>query len=167
MTTQILTYQKALHIFNYSPHTGAITNKITRGIAKVGREPGGIDDKGYRVFGYKNRIYKAHRVAWLLHTGAWPSNQIDHINGIKSDNRIDNLRDISNKENGKNSKRRSDNTSGVTGVRFSVKKNRWIAQIKVSGQYKHIGYYNDFNLAVLARKMAEQKYKFHTNHGRV
>jgi len=70
---------------------------------------------------FMRKTYAAHRVAWFLHHGAWPMGEIDHINGNAQDNRIANLRDVTHKENTRNMKRRSDNTSGITGISYHTK----------------------------------------------
>jgi hypothetical protein len=118
---------------------------------------------GYRrgtVF-YTN--LKAHRVIWALVHGEWPADQIDHINGDPSDNRICNLRSVSNAENSRNSARPINNTSGVRGVYWHQSKNKWRARI---GKNISLGYFADFDEAVAARKAAEAERGYHPNHGR-
>lgn len=112
------------------------------------------------------RMYKAHRIAWLFVHGYWPSKQIDHINGVRSDNRIANLREVSNAENARNQRRRSDNKSGVTGVVWVPRLRKWAAQIATSRSCTNLGFYADFEDAVRARKDAEAARGFHENHGR-
>ena len=116
-----------------------------------------------RMF-YKPR--GAHRIAWFMHYGEWPKDQIDHINGDATDNRIENLRDVSNQENQRNKSRQSRNTSGVTGVHWHKRDKKWIARIKVDKKDLYIGMFDTFEEAVAARKEAEIKYGFHENHGR-
>ena len=120
--------------------------------------------------GYKRGIiwgnwYLAHRVIWAMVYGEMV-NEIDHINGVRSDNRIINLRDGSNGENSKNQKRPSDNTSGVSGVSWNKRSNKWVAYASSSNTRIHLGSFFDFNEAVAARKAAEVKYGYHPNHGR-
>lgn len=117
-----------------------------------------------RLAGYQQIL--AHRVIWALCNGEWSNQQIDHINGDKIDNRIENLRSVTNQENGRNASRRSDNTSGVVGVGWFKRASCWRAQIRVNGKDIHLGSFQDFNAAVSARKKAEQYYGFHPNHGR-
>ena len=124
------------------------------------------DDRGYRrgaVFGID---FLAHRVAYAIYHNSWPSGQIDHINGVRHDNRIVNLRDVSPAENRKNQKRPSDNTSGVMGVHWYKPHGRWQAQIQSDGEKRHLGFFKDFADAVAARLEAEAELGFHENHGR-
>ena len=121
---------------------------------------------GYRQGSILSRQYTAHRVIWLLHTVHWPTGQIDHINGDKSDNRICNLRTVAQRENMKNRKRPSNNTSGVAGVYWHGKSQKWMAYITLNGVKKSIGYFSVFEDAVAERKAAEKKFGYHANHGR-
>ncbi len=121
----------------------------------------------YAMITIREKNYQAHRVIWAFHYGEWPIGCIDHINGDKTDNRLCNLRVTSHAENMKNQKRRSTNTSGVTGVCWSKKDKRWVASIKVDGRSKHLGSFAVFDAAVSARKLAETNYGYHPNHGRV
>lgn len=117
---------------------------------------------GGTLFGEK---VLAHRVIWKWMTGDDPA-YIDHINGERQDNRWANLRSVDAFGNAQNQKKRSDNTSGVVGVTWNKKAEKWVAQIVADGQAKFIGQYTDFNKAVRARKIAERRHGFHENHGR-
>jgi hypothetical protein len=125
-----------------------------------------ISGKGYNSGAIFGRNYRAHRVIWAIFHGEWPRGQIDHINGNPSDNRIKNLRDVTNEENHRNMKTRSDNTSGVMGVFFYKTRKKWEAYIKTDGRKKHLGYFANIDDAIAARKAAEIKYGYHKNHGR-
>ena len=122
--------------------------------------------------GYKHgnvlnqRPYLAHRVIWAIVHGKWPLNHIDHINGIRDDNRIVNLRDVSRGQNQRNLKLPTNNTSGVIGVSWANREKKWNAYITVDRRRRSLGYFTDFAEAVSARKEAEAKYDFHPNHGR-
>lgn len=125
-----------------------------------------IDNKrGYRVGSIFKKRYQAHRIIWLMYHGELPNHEIDHINGIRTDNRIENLRDVTHKENMKNQRLRSTNTSGVTGVSIHSKSGKWVAQIKVNGDAIYLGSFAQKDDAVSARKKAEHKYGFFANHG--
>lgn len=121
---------------------------------------------GYRRGAVFDKMYRAHRVIWAIHTGAWPDDHIDHINGVRDDNRIDNLRAVSHAENQKNCRGRKDNTSGVMGVHWYKRRGAWQAYIKVAGKNKHLGYFKSKEDAIAARAAAEIEYGFHENHGR-
>lgn len=124
-----------------------------------------VDSAGYfrgSVFGDP---YLAHRVAWAVYYGAWPSKFIDHIDGNKINNRLDNLRDVTVSDNGKNTKKPHHNTSGCVGVYWHKYRKKWCAFIKVNGKQKHLGIFKDKNSAIAARKDAEVQYGFHANHG--
>ena len=125
-----------------------------------------VNDQGYRGGRIFCVCHNAHRVAWAVYHGAWPAKQIDHINGNKADNRITNLRDVSQTENLRNTVTYSTNTSGVCGVSWRKETCKWRAQITLRGKSCHLGYFADFDDAVAARKAAEVKYGFHPNHGR-
>lgn len=115
------------------------------------------------IFG---RHYLAHRVIWAICNGDWPSEQLDHINGDRGDNRIKNLRSVSHAENGRNQKRPSNNTSGVIGVNWHKFHKKWQSCIRLDRKIIHLGYFTDKADAIAARKAAEAKYGFHPNHGR-
>ena len=122
--------------------------------------------KGYLNGKIIKRNYSAHRIIWTMFYGTAPIDQIDHINGIRSDNRISNLRAVSSKENSMNRAIRNDNSSGCTGVYFVKKTCRWVCTISTNGKLVHLGSFADKNDAITARKDAEAKYGFHPNHGR-
>ena len=111
------------------------------------------------------RNYLAHRVCWALYYAHWPTGVIDHENGDPSDNRLLNLRDVTSLENAQNMKRQIRNTSGVTGVCFNKHAKKWSSEILSNGVRTHLGYFDTFEGAVVARKQAERENNFHDNHG--
>jgi uncharacterized protein YeaC (DUF1315 family) len=122
--------------------------------------------KGYLWVNTKNTGYLAHRLIWAFHNGEWPDGCIDHINGDRSDNSMVNLRVVTHSENNKNAAMRKDNTSGHTGVSWSKPQNKWLAQIKVNRKSIGLGFFDNKQDAISARKEASEKYGFHKNHGR-
>ncbi|MFQ6183646.1 HNH endonuclease [Sinorhizobium meliloti] len=92
--------------------------------------------------------------------------EVDHDNGVRSDNRINNLRDTSRAGNMKNKGKRKDNRSGVTGVGWHEKDRRWVAHITVGGKFRRLGGFLDKNEAIAARLKAEKELGFHEHHGR-
>ena len=106
-----------------------------------------------------------HQVDQPIKLIVW-DNQVDHINGIRSDNKWSNLRHATQLENTRNRKKSSRNKSGVTGVIWDKSKEKWQARIGVCGKSITLGRFDDFDSAVISRKLAEVKYGFHKNHGR-
>jgi len=124
-----------------------------------------INPDGYRVGKFNNTTLIAHRAIWAIVTGQWPTSQIDHINGIRTDNRFHNLRDVSNDENHLNLRMASNNTSGITGVYWSARTQKWVAQIQLNGKQKNLGYFLTKEEAATCRANAEKANGFHANHG--
>ena len=125
-----------------------------------------FDSNGYlrgRVFGID---VKAHRAAWAIYYGVWPSGEIDHINGNPSDNSIRNLRDVPHSLNAKNKKLDARNTSGCPGVYWDRARNRWRVEIINQGSKHYLGQFVDLSAAVAARKTAEPNFQYHRNSGR-
>jgi len=125
----------------------------------------------YTAMGYKqgcifNKKYLAHRVIYAMCHGDWPANQIDHIDGDPSNNRIENLRDVSHAENQRNMRAPTNNTSGTVGVHWSERDQTWGAQIEINRRKIHLGCFTKKDDALLARANANIKYDFHENHGR-
>jgi hypothetical protein len=143
----------------YDPQTGLFTHKVNSHKRKAGTVTGRLDTKGYvriRLLGYE---LKAHRLAWLLTYGAWPTAEIDHINGCPSDNRIINIRDVSVAENGWNRKEAMKNSrTGVLGVCEAGDK--FHAQIGVNKQRYSLGFFDTLEAAEEA--YAEAKKQLHT-----
>lgn len=127
-----------------------------------GKEAFTANLSGYKVGRLNKRNYLAHVIVWALLKGYWPRQQIDHINGDKADNRIENLREVTCSENSKNCKMRADNTSGSVGVYKNNKLGKW----EVRAHNKYFGLYNSFEEAKLARKQIEKDHDYHPNHGR-
>ncbi len=126
--------------------------------------------RGYKATTFRSNGFEttltAHRVAWLLHTGDWPSGHIDHVNGVRTDNRISNLRDVVQAENARNMAMSKRNKSGVTGVYLHSQTGKWAAQINTLGKTIGLGCFESKSDAVIARKAAERVLFYHSNHGR-
>ena len=123
-------------------------------------------DDGYRQVRILGKGFYGHRVAWAIHYGSWPESQIDHVNGVRDDNRVDNLRDVNSQENNRNMAIRSDNKSSIMGVSWYKARKKWRAQIRADEKQRHLGYFNCITAAAVARKAAEIKYGFHAGHGK-
>lgn len=127
---------------------------------------GGISARGYKYGSIKPHTLTAHRVAWVIFYGEWPSGQVDHINGNRIDNSIANLRVVNNSTNSKNQRLRLTNKSGVTGVYWNRQCQKWCAQITISGKTKSLGLFDGIEDAARARSEAELLAGFHPNHGK-
>ncbi|HAW5390785.1 TPA: HNH endonuclease [Escherichia coli] len=127
---------------------------------------GSTRNDGYLHVGFMKKLHMVHRIIWEMHNGKIPDGmEIDHVNHNKMDNRIENLRLVRHGSNQRNKSKQGNNTSGVTGVTWSRRDKKWIAQIMVERKNIHLGYFSDFNSAVAARKNAEKEHRFHKNHG--
>lgn len=124
-----------------------------------------IGTHGYFCGAFLGKQVLAHRVCWILYHGYSPNCLIDHINGNRLDNRIKNLRVVDFKTSSRNLSRRTDNTSGATGV-YKSKNGKWFCRIVHEGRKVHLGTFETFEEAVIKRKEAEVKYGYHENHGR-
>lgn len=168
----ILTAERARELLRYEPETGKLYWRMNAG--RWGRIPAGTEAgniKGpignrYRQVWIDGRRYYTHRLAWLIVTGVWPYSEVDHINGDGLNNRWDNLREVQHSGNLRNTKRQSNNTSGVTGVFWDSGCRKWRAQIQVGRTNIHLGRFDTVPAAAEARKVAERRYRFHDNHGR-
>ena len=150
-------HDRLCELLDYCPNTGIFTWKVDRKrLAKAGTAAGTTNGKGYRQISVDGKIYLAHRLAWFYCFQEWPIYVIDHINGIKDDNRLDNLQDVSQNKNVSKANR-STGTSGYRNVRKIC--NRYQAAIKVNGKTIHIGMYESGQLAY----DAVQKYKEDNN----
>lgn len=142
---------RLLEFISYEPLTGLIRLKNQCGRSYNGSVAGILDKDGYIVIGIQGKIYKAHRLAWLASFGNIPSDmQIDHINGIKSDNRLVNLRLATLSQNKHNSKLQCNNTSGVKGLSYNKQRGKWVARVTINGKVNHLGMFTCKTAAEIA-----------------
>lgn len=136
-----------------------------------GKEAGKHRNDGYlsarMKYNGKSISCLLHRLAYKMFYESEPTGFVDHINGVRTDNRIVNLRAVTRSENQRNQKRRSNNRTGVLGVSWSNHANAWLVRITYDGRQKNLGYYKDFDEAVRVRLLAEKEHGYHANHGRV
>ncbi len=124
-----------------------------------------VDHNGYPMGHVLGRKCPAHRVLWALVHGEWPD-QIDHINGIKTDNRLLNLRSVTKLENFKNRRLSKNNRSGTMGVSLRLETGQWRASIRDENSRQiSLGHFAVKDDAIAARKAAELQYGYHENHG--
>ena len=143
MNSSTLTTDRLKELLHYDQDTGVFTWNVRRS----GKTPAGSVAGSYDAYGYiQIRIspfrYKAHRLAWFYVNSEWPKFCIDHINGVRDDNRIANLRDVTNQINIQN-KRSPTGSNLYLGCSFNKSKNKWQAKIKLNGKYIHLGWFGD------------------------
>ena len=120
--------------------------------ARRGQVAGKPNKKGYTNIGWKHKSYLAHRIIWLMHSGKWPTHDIDHIDRNPRNNRIENLRHVTRSQNKMNMGAKADNKIGIKGV--NRKRGRWVAQIQKDGKKTHLGYFGTPEEAGAAYKAA-------------
>jgi hypothetical protein len=153
-----LTQSRLQEVLDYNPETGEFRRKVaTSSRAKVGAVAGGLNIRGYWQISVDNEQYYAHRLAWLYMTGEWPDKGVDHRNGVITDNRICNLREASNSQNGQNSLY-SRGCSRYRGVCWNKRKNKWLARIVVNGKQIFLGYFSIEELAAASYQEAQRKF---------
>ena len=139
----MLTQERLKELLHYDPDTGIFTNLTQRAKRVKKGAVAGWNDNGYVRIEILGKTYRAHRLGWLYMYGAFPKKGIDHINGNKFDNRIVNLREASDLQNGQNQHNPTKrNTSGYLGVSWSKRENKFVAQIRVNGKGRQIGFFN-------------------------
>lgn len=134
----------------YNKDTGAFTWAESRGKWKAGDVSSSVNSLGYCRVKVDGVSYLAHRLAWAFVYGDFPESDIDHVNGIKTDNRIENLRLATRSENQCNRGKHLNNKSGFKGVNWNQSVKKWAARCMVNGKRTHIGYFDDAALAAAA-----------------
>ena len=157
MAESSLTAERVREVLNFNAGTGLFVWRIKiRKNIDVGAVAGRLNHHGYVSIGLDSKKWQAHRLAWLYTTGVWPKGQIDHINGIRSDNRISNLRDVSANVNQQNRRsRQKNNMCGFMGVRSHG--SGYIARIRISGILHCLGTFETPELASAAYLSAKRK----------
>lgn len=150
-----ITQTELIRLVTYDPATGRFLRIAGK---RAGHFVGSLTDNGYVHVFLQGRTYKAHRLAWLYAYGVWPSEQIDHINHDRSDNRLANLRDVACAVNHQNRRRRTNSKSGLLGVTWHARDARWQAHIEINSQAKHLGSFKCLGSAIRARLDAEKRY---------
>lgn len=180
---KVLTPEIARELLNYNPKTGVLTWKkrsekwfSDKRICNIwnsryaGNPVGCITENraGYRCMQTKlfGKGYRVHRLAWMVHTGEEPPEQIDHDDRDGTNNRWLNLKASNAASNAKNKSISALNTTGHSGVLWSKQKKKWTANIKVNGKRHYLGEFTNKTDAVKARIKAEKKHGFSLGHGK-
>ena len=163
----MITFEKAKELFVYDRETGIIKwRKRTCRRQRKNLVAGYASGNGYIQIGINGKRYFAHRIAMLLAYGFCGDGlEVDHINHVRGDNRLSNLRFVTRLGNNRNKSRNSNNTSGVMGVYYQKAQRNYVARIIVDGVNIYLGTFVTLKEATEVRKAAEIKYKFNANHG--
>ena len=165
----MLGYREALELFRYDYETGVLywRWRVNSRVPKTLEAGTQRKSSGYLYVHVHGRLYPVHRVIMLMRYGFYGEGlDVDHINHVRNDNRLFNLRFVTRSENSKNQSLSSKNTSGVTGVDFSKAKKKYRARITVDGETISLGNYDTLEEAAAARAEANLKFNFHNNHGK-
>ena len=158
-----LTVELVREYLAYDPLSGVFTRlKKTAAFTVIGETVGTDQGNGYIVIGFAGRRILAHRLAWFYVHGKWPDDHIDHINGIRSDNRIANLRDVTNKINSENRTCSPKSGAGYFGVSFDARRNAYRSRIMHNRKEIWLGYFDSPEKAHEAYIQA--KVKYHEGH---
>ena len=140
----MLTQKRLKELLDYDPETGEFKWKIARQRVKIGTIAGSLDTRGYRQITVDSIRYYTHRLVWLYVNGKWPPNDMNHINGVKDDNRLANLREATRSETMQNQRCvRISNKSGFLGVSWHKRRECWMACIGINGKRQKLGCFDN------------------------
>jgi len=139
MAAKKLTAERLRELLTYDPETGVFTRRVSRRGCSAGEVAGCLHSVGYFYVGVDRVKYPVHRLAWLYMTGSWPREEVDHINGVRSDNRWANLRAATKSQNMQNQRKSRGGTSKYLGVCRAHWGGKWLARIVANGKQKNIG----------------------------
>jgi hypothetical protein len=162
----LITQDQLKERIDYDPETGQFFWKIPPPKSCAGDQAGRVNSNGYLQVWVLAKRYLLHRLAFLFMEGKHPPDEIDHIDGCRTNNKWSNLRPVTGAENARNVKRLPSNRSGMSGVRYNRKTGEWDAYIRANGKLIRLGSFNLKFYAKKARLAAEKKYNYHENHGR-
>lgn len=153
-----LTACELRRVLDYDSSTGLFTWRESRGSVVAGSVAGYVSkSNGYVYVKVFSTLYLAHRLAWLHINGEWPGPEVDHTNRIRSDNRIENLREANPNQNKHNYSKPITNTSGVKGVQLEKGRTRYRAMIYVNYKRKHLGMFDTLEAAAAAYAKASKE----------
>lgn len=154
----MITINRLKYWWHYDPETGIFTRKVSRNSGKAGSCPTAVNSRGYVTIGADGKVYQAHRLAWFYMTGDWPTNQIDHRDGDKTNNKWMNLRNATPSQNTMNMKKRPGSKSVLKGASWSKCHKKWHARIRVNHKELHLGFFDCLAAAHLSYVVAADKY---------
>lgn len=170
-----ITAEQARALLDYNPQTGILTWKarpesMFKGRARsaawlcliwnqkhAGKPAGCLSERGYIKVRINDRLYQAHRVAWLIVNGEWPEKELDHEKGTGEGNKISNLRPANRSQNMQNRVLSSRNTSGHAGISWHKAARKWAAYITIDRRREHLGLFDDLDAAIRVRADAKKR----------
>mgnify|MGYP000944445100 CR=1 FL=1 len=159
MSKEKLSVERVRALFTYNPSTGCVTYRVRHGRMRAGMQAGSLKHSGYVELKVDGVMVRRSRIAWALFHGRWPTHHIDHMNRNRSDDRIANLRDVSPATNSHNQgETRVNNTSGVVGVSFNKRQQKFVASIYVDGRCVFLGQFATLEAAANARRIGKMKH---------
>ena len=165
----MITFEKAKELFVYDRETGIIKWRKRFSPRQRADFVAGYtrsSDNGYTCIRFKGKLYYAHRIAMLLAYGFYGDGlDVDHINHVRDDNRLLNLRFVTKSDNQRNQTKRSNNTTGIMGVNYNKARRKYEAHIRAEGAQIYLGIFTTLEEAAEVRKAAEIKYGYNPNHG--
>ena len=153
----MISHCELVELLVYNPSNGFFTWKQDQGRIRLGATAGSLRKDGYLQIMLNHKLYLAHRLAWFYITQEWPTEQIDHVNKNRSDNRLCNLRLATNKQNGENLPMLCTNVSGHRGVSWDTSRKKWKAQIKHHGRNIFLGRFESLTDAAEAARVARSR----------
>jgi len=160
-----ISVERLREVLHYCPETGLFTRAISGGGKYAGTIAGNFRKDGYIGILIDSRRYLAHRLAWLYMHNAFPAGEIDHIDGVRSNNAIANLREATRSENVHNRKGANKNSkSGFLGVSWHKQSMKWVAQIKFNRKSFNLGLFDSPEVAHAAYLSAKAKFHPFSNH---
>jgi hypothetical protein len=165
MDPTYLTNQQLRKRLSYDPNTGEFHWLESTRPGWVGKRAGSILNSGYRVIDIDGQSVLAHRMAWFFAHGEWPEHEVDHKNTHRDENWISNLRKATKFQNQANASRRVDNTSGVKGVTWNVRRGAFTARIQSNHKRVFLGYFQ--TRAAASEAYAKASNDLHQDFGRV
>lgn len=155
--TQKPTQARLKELFDYDPDTGLVTRRTTvNNKAKIGERLARKTTGGYIQVSVDRRLYALHRLIWMWVYGEYPQDHIDHINRVRDDNRLSNLRVVTHAENMLNKAVYSSNWTGTPGVTWYSRGSKWVARISAKGRRMHLGYFPSMEAAKEAYLKAKE-----------
>lgn len=161
-----LTQVRLRELLSYDPETGEFRWKQSKGPMSSGQIAGHRKITGYRYISIDGKAYPAHHLAWFYVHGKFPIEELDHINRVKFDNRLINLRQATRTQNNQNTSISKNSTTGVKGVSYDYKSKKWHARIRYDGKTLHVGRYKTLEEAKEAIKIWRMTlHREFSNHG--